>query len=69
MEFTIPKMKQIFKKESTLRVSEGGAEELAKELEGYAEDRVDEALQEMKKDGRKTLRKEDLKAGRDLVTR
>lgn len=61
MEFSIPKMKEIVKNNSDKRVSKEAAEELGEVLERFAGDVSEEAKAVAKRDGRKTVRKEDVR--------
>jgi histone H3/H4 len=61
MEFSISKMKQMIKSQGDKRVSEDSAEALADVLETFAGDVSEEAIAVAKEDGRKTVRKEDVR--------
>ncbi|MFB6190210.1 MAG: histone [Candidatus Nanohaloarchaea archaeon] len=61
MEFSISKMKEIIKDQGDKRVSQDSAEELRAVLERFAGDVAEEAIALAKKDGRKTVRAEDIR--------
>ena len=61
MEFSISKMKEMIKNQGEKRVSEDSAKELGDVLEMFAGDVAEEAVRIAEDDGRKTVRKEDIK--------
>lgn len=61
MEFSNAKMKEVIKSKTSKRVSEDATGELGKVLEMFAGDVAEEAIAIAEEDGRKTLRKEDVK--------
>jgi histone H3/H4 len=61
MEFSISKMKEMIKSQGDKRVSEDAADEMRKILEMFAGDVAEEAIAVGKEDGRKTVRREDIK--------
>lgn len=61
MEFSISKMKELVKDQGDKRVSRDSAEELRKVLETFAGDVAEEAIAQARKDGRKTVRAEDIR--------
>lgn len=60
MEFSISKMKELIKDQGDKRVSRDSAEELRNVLEVFAGDVAEEAIHLAEKDGRKTVRAEDI---------
>jgi histone H3/H4 len=65
MEFSISKMKEIIKDQGDKRVSQDSAEELRAVLERFAGDVSEEAIALARKDGRKTVRAEDIRKALD----
>lgn len=61
MEFSKAKMKELLKSTTDKRVSEDASQELGDVLEMFAGDVAEEAIAVAKEDGRKTLRKEDVR--------
>ncbi|MFO7793612.1 MAG: histone [Candidatus Nanohaloarchaea archaeon] len=61
MEFTTPKMKETIKKQTSKRVSEDAANSLGDILETFAGDVAEEAKAIAEEDGRKTVRREDIR--------
>ena len=61
MEFTTPKMKETIKKQTSKRVSEDAADSLGQILETYAGDVAEEARAIAEENGRKTVRREDVR--------
>ena len=61
MEFTTPKMKETIKKQTSKRVSEDAAKSLGEILETFAGDVAEEAKAVAQEDGRKTVRREDIR--------
>ena len=61
MEFSKAKMKELLKSRTDKRVSEDSSKELGDVLEMFAGDVAEEAIAVAKEDGRKTLRKEDIR--------
>ena len=61
MEFSTAKMKEMIKSQGNKRVSEESAERLGDILETFAGDVAEEAIAIAKEDGRKTIRKDDIK--------
>lgn len=61
MEFSISKMKETIKSHGDKRVSEESAVELGEVLERFAGDVAEEAIAVASEDGRKTVRREDVK--------
>jgi histone H3/H4 len=61
MEFTTPAMKKMIKNNSGKRVSEDAADRLGEILETFAGDVSEEARAIAEEDGRKTVRKEDIR--------
>jgi len=61
MEFTTPKMKETIKKQTSKRVSEDAANSLGTILETFAGDVAEEAKAVAEEDGRKTVRREDIR--------
>lgn len=61
MEFSKAKMKELLKSTSDKRASEEASQELGDVLEMFAGDVAEEAIAIAKEDGRKTLRKEDIR--------
>lgn len=61
MEFSIAKMKEVIKAQGDKRVSERSARELGRALEMFAGDITEEAIAIAHEEGRKTVRKEDIK--------
>ncbi|MEF8880500.1 MAG: histone [Candidatus Nanohaloarchaea archaeon] len=61
MEFSKAKMKELLKSSSDKRISEDASRELGEVLEMFAGDVAEEAIAVAKEDGRKTLRKEDVR--------
>lgn len=61
MEFSRAKMKEMIKGQGDKRVSQESAETLGQILETFAGDVAEEAIAIAREDGRKTIRKEDVK--------
>lgn len=61
MEFTTPKMKETIKKQTSKRVSEDAADGLGQILETFAGDVAEEARAIAEENGRKTVRREDVR--------
>jgi histone H3/H4 len=61
MEFSIRSMRQIFKSNTTKRVSEDAAEELGEFLDNWAEEVGEEAAEVAEEKGRATVRAEDIR--------
>lgn len=61
MEFSIRSMRQIFKSNTTKRVSEDAAEELGEFLDSWAEEVGAEASEVAEENGRATVRAEDIR--------
>jgi len=61
MEFSINKMKEMLKEEGDKRVSQEAAESLGKILELFAGDIAEEAIAIAERDGRQTVRAEDVR--------
>jgi histone H3/H4 len=61
MEFSKAKMKELLKSSTDKRISEDASQELGDVLEMFAGDVAEEAIAVAKEDGRKTLRKEDVR--------
>lgn len=61
MEFSISKMKELIKSQGDKRVSQDSARELRTVLERFAGDVAEEAIALARKDGRKTVRAEDIR--------
>ncbi len=62
MELSTAKMKQMIKSQGDKRVSDESAEKLGEILEMFAGDIAEEARAIAEEDGRKTVRREDIKA-------
>lgn len=65
MEFSISKMKELIKDQGDKRASHDSAEELRSVLERFAGDIAEEAIALARKDGRKTVRAEDIRKALD----
>lgn len=61
MEFSIRSMRQVFKSNTGKRVSEDAAIELGEFLDSWATDIGEEAVEVAGKDGRSTIRAEDIR--------
>jgi histone H3/H4 len=61
MEFSKAKMKELLKSSTDKRISEDASQELGDVLEMFAGDVAEEVIAVAKEDGRKTLRKEDVR--------
>lgn len=61
MEFSIRSMRQIFKSNTTKRVSEDAAKELGEFLDDWSEEVGEEAVEIAKEKGRTTVRAEDIR--------
>ncbi len=61
MEFSNTKMKDMIKDEGNKRVAEDAADLLGEVLETFAGDVAEEAIAVAQEDGRKTVRKEDVR--------
>ncbi|MFT4893151.1 MAG: histone H3/H4 [Candidatus Nanohaloarchaea archaeon] len=61
MEFSIRSMRQIFKSNTTKRVSEDAAKELGEFLDDWAEEVGEEADKVAQEKGRETVRAEDIR--------
>jgi histone H3/H4 len=61
MEFSIRSMRQVFKSNTTKRVSEDAAEELGEFLDNWAEEVGEEASEIAQDKGRATVRAEDIR--------
>ena len=61
MEFSIRSMRQVFKSNTTKRVSEDAAKELGDFLDEWAVDVSEKAIEVAKEDGRQTVRAEDVR--------
>lgn len=61
MEFSKAKMKELLKSSTDKRISEDASQELGDVLEMFAGDVAEEAIAVAKENGRKTLRKEDIR--------
>lgn len=61
MEFSIRSMSQIFKSNTTKRVSEDAAKELGEFLDNWAEEVGEEAVEVAEEKGRATVRAEDIR--------
>lgn len=55
------KGKKFIKAESDKKVTEEASRELTQEVEAYARERASQAVAEATEDGRKTVRKEDIR--------
>jgi histone H3/H4 len=61
MEFSNAKMKEVIKSKTSKRVSENASKELGNVLEMFAGDVAEEARAIAEENGRKTVRREDIK--------
>lgn len=61
MEFSIRSMRQVFKSNTTKRVSEDAAKELGGFLDEWAVGVSEEAIEVAKENGRETVRAEDVR--------
>lgn len=61
MEFSTAKMKELLRRNSNKQVSKDAATELGETLEMFAGDVAEEALAITEEDGRKTVRREDVR--------
>lgn len=60
-EFSIRSMKNLFREVTNLRISEGSAEELGEELDEFATEVSEKAIEIAEEKGRKTVRGEDIR--------